>query len=66
MLRKMMTSQAFFQDFFDNDLSAAQNIGARFFLREYEKSGVEGLPSTPRRTLSTLRLLVNNGLPLAA
>ena len=48
------------------DLSAAQNIGARFFLREYEKSGVEGLPSTPRRTLSTLRLLVSNGLPLAA
>ena len=48
------------------DLSAAQNIGARFFLREYEKSGVEGLPSTPQRTLCTLRLLVSNGLPLAA
>lgn len=48
------------------DLSAAQNIGARFFLREYEKSGVEGLPPTPQRTLCTLRLLVSNGLPLAA
>lgn len=43
------------------DLSAAQNIGARFFLREYEKSGVEGLPPTPQRTLCTLRLLVSNG-----
>ena len=48
------------------DLSAAQNIGARFFLREYERNGVEGLPSTPQRTLCTLRLLVSNGLPLAA
>ena len=45
------------------DLSAAQNIGARFFLREYEKTGVEGLPSTPQRTLCTLRLLASNGLP---
>lgn len=45
------------------DLSAAQNIGARFFLREYEKNGAEGLPSTPQRTLCTLRSLVNNGLP---
>lgn len=44
------------------DLSAAQNIGARFFLREYEKNGVEGLPSTPQRTLCTLRLLASNGL----
>lgn len=48
------------------DLSAAQNIGARFFLREYEKEGAEGLPSTPKRTLSTLRALVYNGLQLAA
>lgn len=45
------------------DLSAAQNIGARFFLREYEKNGVEGLPSTPQRTLCTLRLLASNGQP---
>ena len=42
------------------DLSAAQNIGARFFLQEYEKEGAEGLPSTPKRTLSTLRALVYN------
>ena len=48
------------------DLSAAQNIGARFFLREYERNGVEGFPPTPQRTLCTLRLLVSNGLPLAA
>ena len=48
------------------DLSAAQNIGARFFLREYEKAGVEGLPSTPQRTLSTLHELICNGLPMAA
>lgn len=45
------------------DLSAAQNIGARFFLREYEKNEVEDLPSTPQRTLCTLRQLVSNGLP---
>lgn len=48
------------------DLSAAQNIGARFFLREYVKRGITGLPSTPQRTLSTLRELVCNGLPMAA
>ena len=48
------------------DLSAAQNIGARFFLREYEKEGAEDLPSTPKRTLNTLRELVYNGLQLAA
>ena len=48
------------------DLSAAQNIGARFFLREYQKKGVTGFPSTPLRTLSTLREFVNNGLPVAA
>ena len=44
------------------DLSAAQNIGARFFLREYAKRGVKGLPATPQRTLSTLRLLIKDGL----
>lgn len=44
------------------DLSAAQNIGARFFLREYAKLGVQGLPATPQRTLSTLRLLIKDGL----
>ena len=48
------------------DLSAAQNIGARFFLREYQKKGADGLPSTPLRTLSTLREFVNNGQPMAA
>ena len=48
------------------DLSAAQNIGARFFLREYAKVGVEGLPATPQRTLCTLRLLNTNGLPAPA
>lgn len=48
------------------DLSAAQNIGARFFLREYIKRGATGLPATPQRTLSTLRELVCNGLPMAA
>lgn len=47
------------------DLSAAQNIGARFFLREYQKKGADGFPSTPFRTLSTLREFVNNGLPVA-
>lgn len=48
------------------DLSAAQNIGARFFLREYQKLGAIGLPSTPLRTLSALREYVNNGMPMAA
>lgn len=42
------------------DLSAAQNIGARFFLREYAKlDGCPGLPCTPQRTFSTLRRLVS-------
>ena len=41
------------------DLSAAQNIGARFFLREYAKlKGCPELPKTPQRTYSTLRGLV--------
>ena len=48
------------------DLSAAQNIGARFFLREYQLLGIEGLPATPQRTLCTLRILVSNGPPVAA
>ncbi len=44
------------------DLSAAQNIGARFFLREYAKlAGCPELPPTPQRTLCTLRALVCNG-----
>ena len=43
------------------DLSAAQNIGARFFLREYAKlEGCPKLPCTPQRTYSTLYGLVNN------
>ena len=44
------------------DLSAAQNIGARFFLRAYAQAGIKGLPATPQRTLYTLRTLVSNGL----
>ena len=43
------------------DLSAAQNIGARFFLREYAKlPGCPGLPKTPRRTYDTLVSLVRS------
>lgn len=42
------------------DLSAAQNIGARFFLREYAKlDGCPGLPCTPQRTYATLLGLVS-------
>ena len=42
------------------NLSAAQNIGARFFLREYAKlKGCPELPCTPQRTYATLRSLVN-------
>ena len=42
------------------DLSAAQNIGARYFLREYAKlEGCPKLPCTPQRTYSTLYGLVN-------
>lgn len=41
------------------DLSAAQNIAARYFLREYSKlEGCPELPKTPQRTLSTLWELV--------
>ena len=37
------------------DLSAAQNIGARYFLREYaKKEGCPEMPKTPQRTYSTL------------
>lgn len=37
------------------DLSAAQNIGARFFLREYaRRKDCPELPKTPQRTMSTL------------
>ena len=42
------------------DLSAAQNIGARFFLREYAKlDGCPELPCTPQRTYATLLGLVS-------
>jgi len=42
------------------DLSAAQNIGARYFLREYAKlPGCPKLPCTPQRTYSTLYGLVS-------
>lgn len=37
------------------DLSASQNIGARFFLREYaRRKDCPELPKTPQRTMSTL------------
>ena len=43
------------------DLSAAQNIGARFFLREYAKlDGCPKLPCTPQRTYSTLYRLISD------
>ena len=42
------------------DLSAAQNIGARYFLREYAKlDGCPELPCTPQRTYATLLGLVS-------
>lgn len=44
------------------DLNAAYNIGARFFLREYEKlPGCPVLPKTPQRTLATLKELCYSG-----
>ena len=40
------------------DLSAALNIGARYFLREYAKTGsYPDLPKTPQRTYAVLRSL---------
>ncbi len=46
--------------FYNCDLSAAQNIGARFFLREYKKTyEMLELPATPQRTYSTLVWAVN-------
>lgn len=52
------------------DLSAAQNIGARYYLRIYAKiKGCPELPPTSQRTLATLRDLmqhVYNGMPTAA
>ena len=57
----------FISKVYNCDLSAAQNIGARYFLRAYAKREKElPLPSTPKRTLDTLLLLVYNGLPDAA
>jgi hypothetical protein len=42
------------------DLSAAQNVGARYFLREYAKlEECPELPCTPQRTYSTLYGLVS-------
>lgn len=45
------------------DLNASYNIGARFFLREYEKlDGCPKLPPVPMRTLDTfLTLLYSSG-----
>ena len=41
------------------DLNASYNIGARFFLREYEKlDGCQKLPPVPMRTLDTLLTLL--------
>ena len=41
------------------DLNASYNIGARFFLREYEKlDGCPKLPPVPMRTLDTLLTLL--------
>ena len=43
------------------DLSAAQNIGARYFIREYTKlCEYPELPKTPQRTYATLVGLVSN------
>ena len=62
----LQLQSVYIPEWYDNcDLSAAQNIGARFFLREYQLLGIEGLPATPQRTLCTLRTLVSNGLPVA-
>lgn len=49
------------------DLSASMNIGARYFLREYQKASQEVVfPLVPQRTLNTLLLYVYNGMPRAA
>jgi hypothetical protein len=43
------------------DLSASQNIGARYFLREYGKlPGCPELPKTPQRTYATLLQLLGS------
>ena len=43
------------------DLSASQNIGARYFLREYGKlPGCPELPKTPQRTYATLLKLLGS------
>ena len=49
------------------DLSAALNIGARYFLREYAKlDGCLEIPCTPQRTYSTLyRLVRDTGIKAA-
>ncbi len=41
------------------DLSAAQNIGARYFLRAYKNAGIEGLPPAVQSTLYTLKTTVS-------
>lgn len=41
------------------DLSAAQNIGARYFLRAYKKAGIKNIPAVPQCTLNTLKETVS-------
>ena len=50
------------------DLSASLNIGARFFLRLYAQNPdvKETIPSTPRRTYSTLLSVIRQADLLAA
>lgn len=40
------------------DLSAAQNIGARYFLRAYKKAGIKNIPAVPQCTLGILKTVV--------
>ena len=41
------------------DLSAAQNIGARYFLRAYKKAGIQEIPAMPLCILNTLKLTIS-------
>ena len=48
------------------DLSAAQNIGARYFLRAYRKEGIQNIPVVPQCTLNTLKTTVTKSSGLTA